>query len=56
MFDTFEPWQPHSSLSLINLISFYLTLEMSYEPFRQILLEVYGEELGKKMMGSRDDF
>lgn len=32
--DSFYKWLPHSSLSLINLMSLFLTLEMAYEPFR----------------------
>lgn len=32
--DSFEPWQPHHSLSLINLMTFFLSLELVYEPFK----------------------
>ncbi|KAL4453701.1 hypothetical protein ABPG74_009597 [Tetrahymena malaccensis] len=56
MFDDFEPYLPHHSYSLINLMSFFLTLDMVYEPFRQLLLEKYGEELALKLMGSREEF
>jgi hypothetical protein len=37
-------------------MSFFLSLEIVYEPFKHLLKVKYGEELAMKMMGSRTEF
>ncbi len=33
-FDNFEKWEPHHSYCLTNLMSFFMSLDLMFEPFR----------------------